>query len=178
LRIGGQDQPLRTVIGVISDVRERGLQLDMKPAVYLPFTQVKGPGVYLLVRTATEPMALADSVRNALWPVDGEQPVALIRTMDEYAAIEMRNRGQQMTIFTISSGAALFLAELGVYGVLAYAVAQRRREIGIRRAVGANTARVTSLIVRQGVTLAALGLGIARRSPHSRRGRCKGFCSA
>lgn len=161
LHIGGEDQPLRTVIGVISDVRERGLQLAMKPAVYLPFTQVKQPGViYLLVRTATEPMAFADSVRNALWSVDPEQPVALIRTMDEYVELEMRNRAQQLKVFAIFSGVALFLAALGVYGVLAYTVAQRRREIGIRRALGANTARVMSLILRQGVTLAALGLGI------------------
>ncbi|HTU45837.1 MAG TPA: ABC transporter permease [Bryobacteraceae bacterium] len=160
LRIGG-DGPFRTVVGVIADVRERGLQLDMKPAVYLPYTQVKRPGVfYLLVRTKTEPMAVADSVRNAIWSVDPEQPVAMIRTMDDYAALEMRDLAHEMRVFTVFSSLALFLAALGVYGVLAYAVAQRRREIGIRRALGANTANVTSLILRQGVTLAAMGLGI------------------
>jgi predicted permease len=160
LRIGGEG-PFRTVIGVIADVRERGLQLEMKPAVYLPYTQVKRPGVdYLLVRTKTPPMALSDAVRNAIWSVDAEEPVAMIRTMDEYAALEMRDRAHEMKVFTVFSGVALFLAALGVYGVLAYAVTQRRREIGIRRALGANAANVTSLVVRQGVTLGAMGLGI------------------
>jgi predicted permease len=149
----------RTVIGVISDVRERGLQLAMKPAIYLPFTQVKQPGVdFLLVRTAMDPMALLDPVRNALWSIDPEQPVTRIKTMDEYVAQEANNRAKQMGVFAMFSAIALFLAALGVYGVLAYAVAQRRREMGIRRALGAKTTNVAGLVVRQGVTLAAVGL--------------------
>jgi predicted permease len=161
LRIGDEKQPWRRIVGVIVDVRERGLALDMKPAMYLPFTQVSQPGVdYLLVRTTTDPMALVDSVRGALWSVDPEQAVTTIRTLEDYAALEMRNYAHEMTVFSIFSGVALFLAALGVYGVLAYAVSQRRREIGIRRALGANTTNVAGLVLRQGGTLAAIGLAI------------------
>jgi ABC-type antimicrobial peptide transport system permease subunit len=146
-------------VGVIADVRERGLQLDLKPGMYLPFPQVQQPSAsYLIVRTAEDPNSLINSIRSAVWSVDPEQPMALIRTMDEYIERGVRDRSHQMKVLEIFAGLALFLAGLGIYGVLAFSVVQRRREIGIRRALGATSANVTGMILRNGLGLAVAGL--------------------
>jgi putative ABC transport system permease protein len=161
IRLSSSDRtvPIRTVVGVIADVRERGLQLDLKPAMYLPFSQVQQPSAsYLIVRTAEDPNSLINPIRSAMWSVDPEQPMALIRTMDEYIERGVRDRSHQMKVLEIFAGLALFLAGLGIYGVLAFSVVQRRREIGIRRALGATSANVTGMILRNGLGLAVAGL--------------------
>ncbi|MBV9613410.1 MAG: ABC transporter permease, partial [Acidobacteriaceae bacterium] len=159
LRFGGEKNPWRTIVGVIADVKERGLQRGMKPGVYLPFTQVDRPDAsFLLVRTAGDPATLANSIRQAIWSIDPEQPVADIRTMEEYAELEMRTRAHQRNIFAVFAGLALFLAALGIYGVLAYAVAQRTREIGIRVALGADTLKIIRAIVGEGFALTSVGI--------------------
>ena len=151
--------PRLTIVGVIHDVRERGLQLDPKPAMYLPFRQVERPGAaYLLVRTAVDPASIAKDLQRAIWSVDPQQPVRSIRTIEDYARAETAARNRQAQVLTVFSGLALFLAALGLYGVLAYAIAQRRREIGIRRAFGANTLSVAAMVARQGLALTSLGL--------------------
>ncbi len=159
IRVGDQDRIWRTVVGVIADVKERGLKLDMKPAIYLPITQVRNinPG-YLVVRTATDPLSLVNSIKRAVATVDPDQPVANVKTMDEYVAGSMREQADRARLLGIFVGLALFLATLGIYGVLAYSIAQRRKEIGLRMALGADAARVTRLVVKKGLSLTAFGL--------------------
>lgn len=159
LRIGGPQAPWREVVGVVADVRERGLLLGMKPAVYLSTEQVQHPGAdYLVVRTKQDPLDVVNIVRTAVWSVDSQQPVARVRSMDDIIESNVADRKRPMVLLAIFAGLALVLACVGVYGVLAYAVVQRTREIGVRMALGARPLDVTRMIVTRGLQLGLLGL--------------------
>ncbi|HEX2662411.1 MAG TPA: ABC transporter permease [Candidatus Acidoferrum sp.] len=158
LRIGGPHAPWREVVGVVADVRERGLLLGMKPAVYLSTEQVQRPGAdYLVVRTKQDPLDAVNIVRTAVWSVDSQQPVARVRSMDDIIENNVADRKRPMVLLAIFAGLALVLACFGVYGVLAYAVAQRTREIGVRMALGARPLDVTRMVVTRGLQLGLLG---------------------
>lgn len=161
IRVGGPTEPWRTVVGVVADVRERGLLLNMKPANYLSTQQVKRPGAdYLVVRTHQDPMLLANNVRDAVWAVDADQPLRDTRSMDTMIDMNLADRTRPMVLLGIFAGLAVVLACIGVYGVLAYSVAQRTREIGVRMAVGARQSDVIRMIVGRGLKLGVLGLAV------------------
>jgi putative ABC transport system permease protein len=154
-----------TVVGVVGDVKETALDARVEPEVYLPSNQGGGfvpPFLWpqhLVVRTEGDPLRFAAAVRSAVWSVDPEQAVANIRSMDDIFDTELLNRNTQMTLVTSFALLALAMASIGLYGVLAYTVAQRLPEIGVRLALGA--ARGTVVVETLRGALMLVGAGIA-----------------
>jgi putative ABC transport system permease protein len=155
------NDPWRTIVGVVADVNERGFELPQKYAVYATLTQWRDwRPQYLAVRTTTDPASLVAPVREAIWSVDRDQPVARVRTMEAVLDDAVENRRTQVHLTGAFSVLALALAAVGLYGVLSYGVAQRRQEIGVRMALGASPAGVARMIVGQGARLGVLGIAI------------------
>ncbi|HEV8392769.1 MAG TPA: ABC transporter permease [Vicinamibacterales bacterium] len=154
-----------TVVGVVGDIREMALETPADPEIYGPSNQ--GQGIppflwpqYLLVRTAGDPLAVAAAVRAAVWSVDRDQAVSNIRTMDDVFDVELQNRNTQLTLVGAFALLAFVMAAIGLYGVLAYSVAQRLPEIGVRVALGAARRTVVAETLRGAMALAAVGIGL------------------
>ena len=148
------------VVGVFRDVRNRGLREDVSPEIDVPFAQNPWPQTALAVRSAVSPETLTKSVAAAVQSIDPNLPLAFVRTMDQVLTEFSAGDRFQALLFGGFAIIALVLAALGIYGMMSFAVAQRTHEIGLRMALGAGQARVMSLIVREGMMLAGLGLAL------------------
>ena len=151
-----------TVIGVASDVRESldpryPLELEPRPTIYRPVSQEPITGMTVIVRTAPDPMTLAEPVRREITVVDSTVPVTAMQTVRQGLSESMHTPRFNAILLTGFAALALLLAAVGVYGVVAYSVNQRRQEIGIRMALGAAPTRILRTIISEGFTLGIIG---------------------
>jgi putative ABC transport system permease protein len=148
------------VIGVAGDVKNSGLAVDTRPQLYLPFPQLPWGNMNLLVRTAIDPHRWVSTLRQQVYSIDPDQPITQVQTVNELLATFRAQPRFTVFLLTSFSSMALILAVVGIYGVIAHSVAQRRHELGIRMALGANWSDVLRLIVGRGLFLTLIGLVI------------------
>jgi predicted permease len=146
------------VVGVSADVKNRGLALEAQSQIYIPFPQLAWGNMNLLVRTSIDPHTMIAATRQQIAALDADQSVTNVQTIDELIDSSRAQPKFIVLLLGLFSAAALVLAVVGIYGVLAYSVAQRQQELGIRLALGAEKSHILGLVVRQGLTLTVGGI--------------------
>jgi putative ABC transport system permease protein len=157
--IGNLPNPYE-VVGVIGDTKNRGVAVPPAPEVFEPYPQLPFLMIQMNVRTAVDPHSLESAIRASLAGVDNDEPVTDVRTMDEYLETLSAPARFTTVLLGIFSGVAFVLAVVGLYGVIAYSVAQRQQELGIRIALGAARRDIFRLVIGGGLTLTAAGIAI------------------
>ncbi len=160
-----EQSPWITIVGIVGDVHQAGLDSPARPEMYLPYLQQDFgfEPEYLVVRTIGDPMRMADAVRQQVWAVDKEQPVAGAMPLEDLVGDTLAPRKTQAGLLGGFAFLALLLAALGIYAVLSFAVTQRTQEFGVRMALGAEPSDVLRMILSQGARLFILGaiIGLA-----------------
>jgi putative ABC transport system permease protein len=153
------------IVGVVGDVKHRGLDAADRPELYVPYRQPLFASwtvrpMYLVVRTVAEPGGAAATVRQAIDRIDRDQPISDARSMDERIDRSLTGRRFNTVLLLLFAALAMTLAAVGIYGVVAYSVTERTHEIGVRLALGAERRDIVSMVMRQGLTMTALGTAI------------------
>jgi putative ABC transport system permease protein len=154
----GTDPHPVEIVGVVANVRHSGRDDNPKPEVYLPCAQKPPGSAMLAVRTDGKPLSFANAVRGQVLAMDRDQPVSAVSTMDELVEASEGQLRLMMTLLGTFAAAAAILAVVGLYGVISYSVVQRTKEIGIRRALGAQRRDILSLVAGQVLSLALVGV--------------------
>jgi predicted permease len=146
------------VVGVIANVKNIRLAVESVPEVYYPLAQHTGASAHVIVRSVADPLRLAIAVRSRISAIDKEQPVTSVRTMEQHLAGSIAQTRLTTLLLAVFSIVALLVATVGLYGLIAYSVAQRTQELGIRLALGADPRNIVFLVMRQGLVAAAAGV--------------------
>jgi putative ABC transport system permease protein len=165
-RTGGGRAPRHTIVGVIADVRQAGLERAAEPEAFVPFAQsgeLTGTVHFLAARTAGEPLGAAEAIAAAVHRVDPGVPVANVRTMESRLTDSLAQRRVVMLLLAGFAALSVMIAVVGIYGVMAYTVGQRRTELGVRAAMGATAAGLVRMVVAEGMrmTVAGVAIGLA-----------------
>lgn len=157
IKVGGTNGPWRIIIGVVGDVRHGTLDHLPKLQVYLPHAQMPFQYMDLLVRGTNDTKALINPVQQAVWSIDRAQPLSNIDALESLTLASIAQKRFTMALLTLFALAAIFLAAIGIYGVISYCVTQRTQELGIRMALGARPADILKLVMSQGLLLIVAG---------------------
>lgn len=164
LQISAETTRWREVVGIVGNARLTNLETPIDPAIYVPQTQNSWPNALRLssfvVKTPGDPQPIAPAVRSALRALDPSLPVAQVRTMENIVSESLAQRRFNLALLLLFAIVAGALAIIGIYGVMSYGVAQRKQELGVRLALGAQRSEITRMIVLEGSTLALTGIGL------------------
>jgi putative ABC transport system permease protein len=162
IRFGGEDAPWYAIVGVVGDVKHMGLDAEEGPAIYQPHAQKPEflRWMTIVARTSVEPMRLVSAVRSQVLDIDKDQPVYDIATMEQLLSQSVANPRFYMVLLGLFAFISLMLAAVGVYGVLAFWVTQRTKEIGIHLALGAQQSDVMRIVLGKGFKLTLVGVAI------------------
>jgi putative ABC transport system permease protein len=150
-------ESFREIVGVVGDVKQKGLTRETSPQVYEPFVQAPDRFITLIVRGSGDPSSLVPAIRGKVLELDQELPLQRVSTLDTVVSNSIRRQRFVSVVLSVFAGVALILALAGVYGVISYSVAQRTKELGIRVALGAQVSDVLRLVLKQGMTYVLLG---------------------
>jgi putative ABC transport system permease protein len=167
VRFEGTDEPWREIVGIVRHVRHRGLDEEARAEIYRPWTQLNAKrsadwlrSMDVIVKTDSEPTMLVPAIRREIHVLDPDQPLGPVVTLETLLSESVAPRRLNLALITIFSAVALLLSAVGLYGVMSYAVGQRRREIGVRMALGATRGHITRLVLGNGMLLTGTGIAL------------------